>query len=129
MTFKLLARQVAICGLAVSLASVAARAEDPAALVQKGFYLQVHEGDLAGAAAAFERVVSNSAAPATLRHEAEVRLAQCREDLAAADLARLMPPNAIAYVELSRPGDQIARLAKMNFNSGFAGKLRQNFVG
>jgi len=113
MMSKLLARRLALCGLVVSLASVAARAEDAAAFVQKGFYLQVHEGDLAGAAAAFERVVSDSAAPAALRHEAEVRLAQCREDLAAADLARLMPPDAIAYVELNRPGDQIARLAKM----------------
>jgi hypothetical protein len=113
MTLNLLARRVALCGLLVSVASVAARAEDAADLVQKGFYLQVHEGDLAGAAAAFERVASDSAAPAGLRHEAETRLAQCREDLAAADLARLMPSDAIAYLELNRPGDQLARLAKM----------------
>jgi hypothetical protein len=113
MTLNLLARRVALCGLLVSVASVAARAEDAADLVQKGFYLQVHEGDLAGAAAAFERVASDSAAPAALRNEAQTRLAQCREDLASADLARLMPPEAIAYVELSRPGDQVVRLAKM----------------
>ena len=113
MTLNLLARRVALCGLLVSVASVAARAEDAADLVQKGFYLQVHEGDLAGAAAAFERVASDSAAPAGLRHEAETRLAQCREDLAAADLARLMPSDAIAYLELNRLGDQLARLAKM----------------
>ena len=113
MTFKLLARQVALCWLVAWFASTAARAEDAAALVQKGFYLQVHEGDLAGAAAAFERVVSDSAAPAKLRSEAQMRLAQCREDLASADLARLMPPDAIAYLEVNRPGDQLVRLAKM----------------
>ena len=113
MTFKLLARQVALCSLVASFASAAARAEDAATWVQKGFYLQVHEGDLAGAAAAFERVASDSAAPAALRSEAQTRLAQCREDLASADLARLMPPDAIGYLELNRPGDQIARLAKM----------------
>jgi hypothetical protein len=113
MTFKLLARQVALCSLVASFAAATARAEDAAAWVQKGFYLQVHEGDLAGAAAAFERVVSDSAAPAAMRSEAQTRLAQCREDLASADLARLMPPDAIAYLELNRPGDQIARLAKM----------------
>jgi hypothetical protein len=113
MTSKLLARQVALCGLLVLFASVAARAEDAAALVQKGFYLQVHDGDLAGAVAAFERVAGDSGAPAALRREAETRLAQCREDLAAADLARLMPADTIAYLELNRPGDQIARLAKM----------------
>jgi hypothetical protein len=118
MTSKLLVRPVAVlrpvafCCLLAAFAS-RARAEDAAALVQKGFYLQVHEGDLAGAAAAFERVASDSAAPAVLRNEAQTRLAQCREDLASADLARLMPPEAIAYVELSRPGDQVVRLAKM----------------
>ncbi len=113
MSAKLLARQLALCWILVSSASVAARAEDAAALVQKGFYLQVHEGDPAGAAAVFESVVSDSAAPAALRREAQTRLAQCREDLAAADLARLMPPDAIAYVELNQPGDQVVRLAKM----------------
>jgi hypothetical protein len=113
MTSKLLARPVALCCLLASFASAAAQAEDAAAWVQKGFYLQVHEGDVAGAVAAFERVVSDSAAPTALRSEAQTRLAQCREDLAAADLARLMPPDAIAYFELNRPGDQVVRLAKM----------------
>ncbi len=28
-------------------------------------------------------------------------------------MARLMPPDAIAYLELNRPGDQLARSAKM----------------
>jgi hypothetical protein len=113
MTSRLFARQVAFCCLVVSSASVAARAEDATALVQKGFYLQVHEGDPAGAAAVFERVASDSAAPAELRREAANRLAQCREDISAADLAHLMPPESIAYVEINRPGDQVVRLAKM----------------
>jgi len=113
MPARLFARQVALCCLIVTSASLAARGDDTAALVQKGFYLQVHEGDAAGAAAVFERVASDSAAPAELKREAESRLAQCREDIAAADLARLMPPESIAYVEINRPGDQIVRLAKM----------------
>jgi hypothetical protein len=113
MPARLFIRQAALCCLIVTSASLAARADDTAALVQKGFYLQVHEGDPAGAAAVFERVASDSAAPAELKREAESRLAQCREDIAAADLARLMPPDSIAYVEINRPGDQIVRLAKM----------------
>src|SRR5580704_1712 len=113
MPARLFVRQAALCCLIVTSASLAARADDTAALVQKGFYLQVHEGDPAGAAAVFERVASDSAAPAELKREAESRLAQCREDIAAADLARLMPPDSIAYVEINRPGDQIVRLAKM----------------
>jgi hypothetical protein len=113
MISRLLARQMALCCLVVSCASVAARADDAAALVQKGFYLQIHEGDPAAAAAIFEQVASDSSVPANLRSEAQTRLAQCREDVAAADLARLMPPESIAYVELNQPGEQVVRLAKM----------------
>lgn len=113
MTSRLFTRQMALCCLVVSCASAAARADDAAALLQKGFYLQIHESDPAGAAVIFERVAGDSSAPENLRTEAHTRLAQCREDVAAADLARLMPPEAIAYVETNRPGDQLVRLAKM----------------
>jgi hypothetical protein len=113
MTPRLLSRKVALCWLLASFWAATARAEDAAALVQKGFYLQVHEGDLPGAIAVFKRVAADPAAPAALRREAQTRVAQCREDLAATDLARLMPADAIAYVELNRPGEQLVRLAKM----------------
>jgi hypothetical protein len=44
---------------------------------------------------------------------AEARWAQCREELAAEDFARLMPADAIAYVEITRPGRHIERLLRM----------------
>ncbi len=80
---------------------------------QRGFFLQVHEHDLPGAAAAYENVVSDSAAPPALRSQAKTRLAQIREDLASANFARLMPPNVLGYAELVQPGDHIARILNM----------------
>ncbi len=80
---------------------------------QRGYFLQTHEGDAAGAAAAYEKVLAAGDAPAALQAEARARLAQCREDLATADLARLMPPDALAYVEITRPGKHIEKLLKM----------------
>jgi hypothetical protein len=80
---------------------------------ERGYFLQQHERDLGAAAAAFEQVAADPAAPEPLRREAKVRLAQCREDLATADFARLMPPDAIAYLEISNPGEHVARIVQM----------------
>lgn len=79
---------------------------------QRGYYLQTHERDLEGAIAAYERVAGDRDAPELLRTEARTRLAQSREDLAAVDFARLMPPDVLAYAEFSSPGEHIARLAQ-----------------
>ncbi len=80
---------------------------------QRGYFLQTHQADFAGAAAAFEKVLADPSAPAEVRREAQSRLAQCREDLATADLAHLMPPDALAYAEVSRPGEHVVRVANM----------------
>src|SRR5262245_37900235 len=57
---------------------------------QRGYFLQTHEHDAQGAIAAYEQVVADSDAPAALKAEARTRIQQCREDVATADLARLM---------------------------------------
>jgi hypothetical protein len=80
---------------------------------ERGYYLQTHEGSLAEAEAAFEQVAADSAAPPALRSEANVRLTECREDLVSADFARMMPPDALAYIEVSHPGEHLTRLLKM----------------
>jgi hypothetical protein len=80
---------------------------------QRGFYLQVHARDLAGAAAEFEKVVADQTASEPLRGEAKGRLAQVREDLVSADFARLMPADLLAYAEVTEPGEHIARILKM----------------
>ena len=80
---------------------------------ERGYYFQMHEGNLAAAKAAFEQVAADGAAPAALRAEAKTRLGECREDLVSADLARLMSPDALAYVEITHPGEHLTRLLKM----------------
>lgn len=79
---------------------------------ERGFFLQAHEADPAGAALAYETVVDDANAPNKLRAEARTRLAECREDLVATDFARLMPPDVIAYAEISNPGGHFARLVE-----------------
>src|SRR5262249_7418171 len=60
------------------------------ALFERGFYLQVHEHDLAGAAALFEKVAADASARDDLRSQARTRLAGIREDLASVRFAALM---------------------------------------
>lgn len=95
------------------LAATSAAQTSAEADFQRGYYLQTHEGDVAEAVDAFEKVLADPNAPGPLRAEAQRRLAECREDLATADFARLMPPEPLVYVELNRPGDHVARLAEM----------------
>ncbi len=42
-----------------------------------------------------------------------MRLAQVREDLAAVDLARLMPADVVGYAEVREPGRHLGRILKM----------------
>jgi len=100
--------------LAPVLLAVASAAEATSEDVfHRGYFLQTHERDYARAATAFEQVAADEQAPAELRNRAARRMAQCREELAAEDLARLMPPDALAYVEVTRPGDHAERLLEM----------------
>ncbi len=94
----------------VAVASAASAADDVQRDFERGYFLQTHQRDCAAAAAAFEKVVAATECPAALKAEATYRLAQCREDVAAADLARLMPPEALAYAEFTEPGKHARQL-------------------
>lgn len=115
MTFSSTNR-LAVCALTVFsfVASPDVSAQsDPQTEYKSGFYLQVHERDFEKAAAAFEKVAADTSAPEKLRNDARTRAAQCREDIVAADLTRLAPPNAIAFVEIRRPGEHIAQVLRL----------------
>jgi hypothetical protein len=86
-----------------------ARAADESAYY-KACYLQSDQRDFAAAATLFEQTASDAAAPADIRKAAARRLAECREELAAADLAGLMPAESIAYVQLANIGSQAKTL-------------------
>lgn len=115
-----LAVMVALAGmLAQRVAAQSATASDTPAQTaaethfQRGYYLQTLKNDPAAAAQAFEQVLADSAASAELKADAQARLAQCREDIAAADMAQLMPGEALAYVEINRPGAHVGNLIRM----------------
>jgi hypothetical protein len=99
--------------LALSAAAQERAGEDAAWRFERAFYLEAHENDPAGAAKIYERVADDPATPEKRRAEAKSRLAGIREDLAAAEWARLMPPEVIAYAHLSQPGQHIERLLAM----------------
>src|SRR5688572_30566234 len=74
----------------LSLGAVAVADEaDPQ--FKEAYYQQTHEQNYSAAAAAYEKVIADPTAPEALRAEAKTRLAQCREDQAADNLAQLMP--------------------------------------
>jgi hypothetical protein len=79
----------------------------------EAYYLEVEKGDLTQAAELYARVADSRDATSELRAQARLRLESCREELAGSDFARLMPRETLAYVELSRPGDQVAHLLRM----------------
>ncbi|MGD9720480.1 MAG: hypothetical protein AB7O59_22030 [Pirellulales bacterium] len=80
---------------------------------QRGYYLQSHDHDAAGAAAAFEKVANDAAAPQALRTEAAARLGQVREDVALTSFAALMPPDVMGYAEIDHPGEHIENILQM----------------
>ncbi len=74
----------------------------------RAYYLEHEKGDFAGAAKLYEEVAAGG--DSDLKGQAKDRLQSCREELAAADLAKLMPVHTLAYAELSNPGGQLRRL-------------------
>lgn len=78
----------------------------------QAYYLEDAKHDYTAAAKLYDEVAADSGVDAKIRSEARVRAAGCREEIAAADFAKLMPPNALFYAELNRPGDQVMRLVE-----------------
>lgn len=87
-------------------------ANSPTDRYYQAYYLETSKHDYAAAAKLYEAVLSDASAEATLKAEARTRLAGCREEIAAADLTRLMPQDALAFVEINDPGRQLAGLVQ-----------------
>lgn len=113
------------CAIVMPAANLCAH-EDAQALFDRGYRLQTRAGDLEAAIATFEQIIADSAAAEELREEALQRLVECREDLVSADLAQVMPPDALAHVAINQPGrflqqiaSQLGMLAASNGPHGF----------
>ena len=101
------------CGLAVLALFLCptALAQSPDEDFFKAYYLQHEEGRLEAALELYQGIARSKKADAGLRKRAKLAAAAIAEDLAASDFARLMPEDTIFYLELNRPGEQIAQLA------------------
>jgi hypothetical protein len=104
-----LAKFSAAC-LVVSAVAGRAAAQDAQSLFDRAYYVEVEERSLEAAAGLYEQAIKAPGAPADLVERARRRLAFCREQARSADLARLMPAEAILYAEARNPGRHIARL-------------------
>lgn len=106
---RVMAFGVALAAL-LAAGSSRAKGESPDEQFYRAYYLEQAQGDLAGASELYREVAGDRRAAAELKTRASVRLASCQEDLASSDFARLMPPDALLYVELNRPGEQLSTL-------------------
>ncbi len=94
-------------------AGLAGAESDPQQQFERAYYLEKHDGDLQAAADLYREVAQDRRADRTLATEAEKRRQACLEDLGSRDLARLMPPKTVAFVELRQPGKHFQNLADM----------------
>jgi tetratricopeptide (TPR) repeat protein len=92
------------------LLTPSALAQSPEQDFFQAYYLQHELGQLEPALELYLGVARSQGAERSLRHRAKIAAGEIGEDLAASDFARLMPENTIFYLEINRPGDQIAEL-------------------
>ena len=95
---------VPLLGLALFAAPVWAVAPDKDAEgLYKAYYLEHAEKDFAAAQGIYASLLEHDT-DASIRDIAQSGFDRCRDHLAAQNMARLMPPDALAYIELNRPG-------------------------
>jgi hypothetical protein len=107
------------------LAGRSARAADEADFY-RACYLQAEQRDFAAAAALFEQTADDDQVPKEIREASARRLAECREEIAAADLAALMPADSVAYVQFSNIGPQARTVLE---TLGLAGQTAEGASG
>ncbi len=105
-------RQVVRCAVLVvtALTFAPAGAETDQAAFYRAYYLEHAEHRHAEAEEIYAEIARS--ADGALRTAARARRDSMREERLGSDLARLMPPNALAYVELNQPGNQAERLLR-----------------
>lgn len=78
----------------------------------KAYYLERQANDFPAAMALYRKVLDGGATD-EVKRAARSGADRCRDALAAADFAVIMPPDAIGYVALNRPGRLAEQLAEM----------------
>ena len=84
----------------------------------RGYYLQHESHQVAEAIKAYKHSIELGANAKT-RAAVDAEMAVLQEELATTDFASVMPPNAIAYVEISNPAAHAEKIARV---MGLVGK-------
>lgn len=100
-----------VVGAAVYPTPVLAAMSEPPELY-KAFYLEHAAKDHAAAKGLYDKLLGVDL-PADLKRTVRAGADRCRDQLAARNFAGLMPADALAYVELNRPGKLFEQLAGM----------------
>jgi hypothetical protein len=107
---NLLTRLVLGAVLLLASAVATARGENTVEKFYRAYYLEREKADVGAAAKLYGEVAAARDAGAEIQTAAKARLVICQEELASGDLARLMPPGPLAYIELNRPGERVRKL-------------------
>ena len=98
--------------LLVSIAPSLAQTSQAEAEFFKGYYLQHERNDLKKAVKSYKRSISLNANAAT-RAAVDQEMAAIQEELATSDFAKIMPPEAVGYLEISNPGNHVEQIARL----------------
>jgi len=103
--------------LSMSIAAAplqAAAQRDPGSetRLHKAYYLEHSKKAFADARRFYEEVLRADSG-ASIQRDAAAGAARCRDQLAAKNFARLMPPDTMIFVELNRPGEVLEKMAGM----------------
>lgn len=124
MLFIKASKAIAI-GLLVGIATQSAIANEIQDTYYKAYYLETEKGDFEAAAKLYAEVAESAQADQQLKSEAGRRLAACKEEMVAVDMAALMPPGAWVYAEVSQPGDHVKRLLRQLGLLGADGQIKE----
>ena len=106
----ILKRALVAVGLSVALAAGTALAKPAEAAFYEAYYLEHERGEMETAAGLYAEALEAGGLNPVLEAQGQARLAACREEIACADFARLMPPETLVYLEINNPGDQLGNL-------------------
>ena len=84
--------------------------ETPQQMLRRAFFLEQAREDFTAAAELYAKVAAERTAPAETRSLATERLALCRHEIATSDLARLVPPSTLVYVETNASAERSRKL-------------------
>ncbi|MEK6642615.1 MAG: hypothetical protein AABZ08_01800 [Planctomycetota bacterium] len=103
---------VLILGIVASCLAGPAWAETPAAELYKAYFLERETRDYAAARKLYQSALRQDLAVEAKR-SAKAGADRCRDHLAAQNFATLMPPDAVVYADISRPGEILEKLCGM----------------